>query len=139
MTTYYTTKTDSVSDPTKANTSVTCALATVETTALTAATVYEMVKIPKGATIIGVTLACDDFDTNVSPAITLSVGDDGDDDRFISLSTIGQTGGVTRADAVGGVGYKYTADNTIDVTVGTGAATAAQGTLKLVVLYTMDE
>lgn len=139
MTTYTTTKTDSVSDPTKANIGIMSVWATVETTALTTGTIYQMVKIPVGATIVKVTLATDDLDSNGSPTITLSVGDGTTPARFISASTVGQAGGVVREDVVAGVGYKYTADDTIDVEVTNQAATAAQGTITLAVLYAMDE
>lgn len=105
----------------------------------------EMVKIPKGATVLEVILASEDLDTNGTPTITLDVGDGDDVDRYIDGSTIGQTGGVARlgsgvaAAAVDGCRYTYTADDTIDVKIVDVAATKAAGNIQLTVLYTMED
>lgn len=96
-----------------------------------------MVKVPAGATVLAVTLGADDLDTGGSPAITLDVGDDGDPDRYIAASTIGQTGaapvsGILKA----GFGYVYTADDTIDILIKAAPATGAtSGTLRLSATY----
>lgn len=98
--------------------------------------VIQMVKVPLGAKIVGMTLAVTDLDTGGSPAIVLDVGDDGDTDRFIDGSTIGQAGGATNDILFSGYGYTYTADNTIDVLVQVAPATGAtSGTIKLAVTY----
>ena len=99
--------------------------------------IIQMVKVPSGATILDVTMACTDIDTG-TPAVALQVGDGGSATRFIGTSTIGQGGGVARLDQFGGLGYKYTADDTIDVKISTVAATKAAGTLTLVARYTLD-
>lgn len=102
--------------------------------------VIQMVKIPKGATILDMVLAADDLDTNVSPAITLDVGDGTTADRFIAASTIAQGGGVARLGQVDGVQFTYTADDTIDVKVKAAPGTGAtEGHIRLTVLYTMDK
>ncbi len=103
-----------------------------------AADIIEMVRVPKNATITGVELSSSDVDTNGTPLHSMSVGDAGDADRFILASSIGRTGGVARLDNHVGQGYKYTADDTIDITVVAAAATKAAGTHKLIVRYTMD-
>lgn len=118
-------------------------LAVVGTYVLSAALalndVIQMVKVPQGATILNVILAATDLDTGGSPAIALTVGDGSDADRFITSSTVGQAGGIASLNAAAGAGYKYTATDTIDVTVATGPATGAtSGTVTLTVLYTMD-
>jgi hypothetical protein len=97
--------------------------------------VIQMVKVPAGASIIDLWLSSTDIDTDASPAVILHVGDGGDADRYIASSTVGQAGGVARLSAIAGVNYTYTADDTIDVTIGTVAATKAAGTLVLTVLY----
>lgn len=96
-----------------------------------------MVKVPKGATVIGAMLGADDLDTNGAPTITLDVGDDGTSDRFIAASTIGQTGAAPASAIVkAGFGYAYPADDTIDILVKAAPATgAATGTLRLAVTY----
>lgn len=104
----------------------------------TAADILQMVPVPRGARIIDVTLSATDLDTNGTPTITMLVGDGGDNDRFITSSTIGQTGGVARLNAQTGFLYEYTADDTIDVTFGVASATFASGTIQLAVTYTTD-
>lgn len=108
----------------------------VITTALNVtANIFQMVKIPIGATVIGVVLVAADIDTSTS--ITLDVGDGDSHNRYIEASTIAQAGG-----SVWSLGYaalkKYTANDTIDITIHAQAGTAAEGSLTLTVLYTMD-
>jgi hypothetical protein len=100
--------------------------------------IIEMVKVPINATITDVLLASTDVDTGGSPAHVMSVGDGGDVDRFILDSTIGQAGGVARLNNQVGAGYKYTADDTVDIKVVTASATKATGTFTMVVRYAMD-
>jgi hypothetical protein len=102
--------------------------------------VIQMVPVAKGERAVGGQLIVEtDLDSNGTPLIILSVGDGVDTDRYISGSTIGQTGGVvtwgsgidTAAEAAS-YNYKYTAADTIDVKVTTAAATAAtSGTIRL--------
>lgn len=100
--------------------------------------VVQMVKIPVGAIIQDVTLSSTDIDTNGTPTVSLVVGDGSDTDRFITTSTIGRAGGVARLDSQVGHGYAYTAEDTIDVVITAGPATAAVGTFVLTVDYTME-
>ena len=100
--------------------------------------VIQMVKIPKGARIVDAILGTDDLDSGGSPAIILAVGDGTTADRFITGSTVAQAGGVTRLSQVDGIGYVYTAEDTIDVKVTTAPATGAtSGTINLTVVYDM--
>lgn len=105
----------------------------------TAADVVQMVPVPKGARITEVILGSADLDTNGTPTITIKVGDGSDDDRFITSSTVAQAGGITRLNAQTGHNYKYTADDTIDITFGVAAATFASGDITLSVHYTTDD
>lgn len=107
--------------------------------------IIQMVKVPKGATILDVTLTSEDLDSNGTPTIVLDVGDGDDPDRFIDGSNVAQAGGVARlgsgvaAAATDGLFYTYTAEDTIDVKVVTAAATKAAGNITLAVLYTMED
>lgn len=113
--------------------------------------VVQMVPVPKGALIQGITLGTTDLDTNNSPAVTLSIGDGNSTARFVSASTIGQTGGVISNNATvtptasagtvaTGLGYKYTVDDTIDIFVAAGPGTGATtGSLILTVTYYCGE
>lgn len=109
------------------------------TAALALNDVIQMVKIPSGATVLDTILSCNDLDTGGAPTITLSVGDGGSTARYLSASTIGQTGGLAHTATHGGHGYAYTADDTIDVLVAAAPATGATtGTVALTVIYTLD-
>lgn len=100
--------------------------------------VIQMVKIPQGARIHDVILATDDLESTGTASV-LAVGDGSDDDRFITGSTIGQAGGIERLNAMDGLLYEYSAEDTIDVKCTTAPTTGAtSGTIRLVVRYTMD-
>lgn len=107
--------------------------------ALTLNQVIPGVPVPKGARVVGMGLSATDLDTNGTPTIVLAVGDGGDDDRFITASTIGQAGGVQNINAHTGYYYQYTSADTIDIKVTTAPATGATtGTIRLHVLYVID-
>lgn len=98
--------------------------------------VYQMIKVPAGARIIGWTLGSDDIDSNGSPAVTLSLGDGGSTARYVSASTIGQTGAApVNALLKTGYGYVYTADDTIDILCAAAPATFAAGSIRCSVKY----
>lgn len=106
--------------------------------------VIQMVKVPKGAVILSVDLACTDLDTG-GPTGSMDVGDGDDVDRFIDGTTIMQAGGIARlgsgvvaADIDGALGYTYPADDTIDVLVVAAATTKAAGVLVLAVTYALE-
>lgn len=102
------------------------------------ADVFQMVKVPKGARIVNVILGTDDIDTGT--ALVLDVGDGTVTDRFIDGATIGQTGGVAYLNEVDGIGYVYTADDTIDVICQVAAQTpVTSGTINLTVVYDMQQ
>lgn len=93
--------------------------------------------LPKGAVVTGITAKGTDMDTG-TPALLFDIGDDSDEDRLLAASTIGQAGTASSAIAVAGFMYKYTADTLIKAYVNTAAATAAAGTLTVVVTYFVD-
>lgn len=97
--------------------------------------VYQMIKVPNGARILSWTLGADDLDS--STGITLSLGDGGSTARYVSASTIAQTGAApVNALLKTGYGYVYTADDTIDVLVAAApTGTFAAGTIRVAVTY----
>jgi len=99
------------------------------TAALNAADVFQMVDVFAGETVHDVKIKVSDLDAGT--ALVLDVGDDGDVDRFIDGSTVGQAGGTDHEDA-NGAPQVYTADNTIDIlcTVAPGTDVAT-GTLEM--------
>ena len=108
------------------------------TAALVINDVVQMVKIPAGARIHDVTLATDDLESSGTASV-VAVGDGDNDDRFITGSTIARAGGIERINAVDGVLYEYSAEDTIDFKCTTAPTTGAtSGTIRLVVRYTMD-
>lgn len=108
-------------------------------TALVVNDVIKMVKVPKGARIVDIILACGVLDTDGTPAVVLAVGDGTTAGRFITGSTVGQAGGVVRLGVAAGLGYVYTADDTIDIKATTAAdALAAAADVTLTVIYDMQ-
>lgn len=104
--------------------------------------VVQMLKIPAGARVTDMVLSTSDIDTNVSPLITISVGDGSVTNRYINASTVGQTGGTVRMGSgitTNTMAFTYTVLDTIDLLIaaapGTGTAT---GTLTLAVAYTTN-
>ena len=94
------------------------------------------IMIPKGAEIVGIQLQATKLDTNGSPAIVLAVGDVTVGDRLMTGATIGQNGGHSAAIApLTGFGYQYPADTLVQVKVTTAPATAAAGTIRVLIDY----
>lgn len=105
--------------------------------------IIQMVKVPKGATVLDIILSVDDLDSGAN--LVLDVGDGSDDDRFILGTTIGQGGGtvrlgqgITGAAAASPAGYTYADADTIDVHVDTAPAGGGTGTITMTVIYTMQ-
>ncbi len=88
----------------------------------------QLLQVPKGFVLTGIYLALTDIDTNGTATVAVTLGDAGDDDRFVTSSTIGQAGGSTTTLAATGLYYEFTADTNIALKFGTGSATAADGT-----------
>jgi hypothetical protein len=115
--------------------------ATVEIAeALEADDVFQMVTVPTGAVILDVILATDDMDTG-GTGLLLNVGFGGagaNEAKFIADAPAHTAANnVTRLNQVDGLGYEFTAEDTIDVVVDTAPTTGAtSGTISLVVLYT---
>ena len=113
--------------------------------------VLQMVKMPAGAKIIDMHLACTDLDTWAN-SITLDIGDGDDIDRFYDGSTLGQAGGHFGTSAQARLGANISAANffanacnktftsadTIDITILTVGTAATTGYIQLDVEYTFD-
>jgi hypothetical protein len=94
--------------------------------------------LPANARIVGATLEATDMDTNVSPTLTLNIGDSGSATRLFSASTVGQAGTAAAATAVAGLHYKTTAKTLITGVAQANAATGAAGSVYLSVLYIVE-
>lgn len=123
--------------PAKAGTGVCFEYNSVALTANpTAADNWYMFKLPANCIVIDVYINSDDMDTNGTPTMLWDLGDLDGATRWLSNSTISQTGGTTRTDR--NLGYEYTSEATIVLTCDTAAATFAAGTIIVGVLYTMN-
>lgn len=95
--------------------------------------------LPVRSRIVGGFIKVDDLDTGGSPAIVLAVGDAGDDDRYFSGITAGQTGGMSTALALTGLDFVTTQKTLIQLKVTTGPATGATTGKIVVVLHYFNE
>lgn len=108
----------------------------IELTSVTASDVVQMVKVPLGAAIIDVKVSGDGAGTITG---TITVGDGNDPNRYITAtSASGAMAAQSINSAAGGVGYEYTATDTIDVTFDAVSVGSGTMTLRLQALYTMD-
>lgn len=102
------------------------------TAAITAASVIQMVKIPKGATVIAVrTLGYAGAESQ-----GLSVGDGNSSARYNATTSASAATPILHNTV--GLGYTYTADDTIDVTVVDLTSATGLGVLTLAADYVMD-
>jgi len=113
-----------------------------EAAGLAANDIIQMVSVKEGEVVVGMLLGFDALGTGA----TLDVGDGGDVDRYMdgvvasaaAVARLGEAGtpggGTYIAVPPDGMGYQYTADDTIDVKIATVSGTAT-GTIKLTVFY----
>jgi hypothetical protein len=98
--------------------------------------------VPAGAKIVDVTIDTGDLEGNATSLLTLNVGDGTTAARYLSASTVGRAGGIDRMSVAGSLGYSYTTDTPILVTVlaaaGTAMLTSSAVTFKIAVTYTAD-
>lgn len=102
---------------------------------VTANDIVEAVRLPKNAVVTDVMVVASDMDTSATPTLAFSVGYGTDDGYFIVATTIGQSGGVVRANAATAKPLVLTEEDTIDIKWTTAAATFANGTIDLIVTY----
>lgn len=102
-------------------------------TILSAGDVIQMLKVPAGAVINDMTLA---ISSSVQSYTITGLGDGNSVNRFIASQSLVlvQTVRLTQ-----GLGYAYTADDTIDIVIGTvTSGTAANCDIRLTVNYSND-
>lgn len=106
---------------------------------ITTADAATVCNLPIGAIVLDVTLEADDCDTNVTPTITLNVGDAGSATRYFSGSTVAQAGTTGVATAASGLFYQVTGtnDTAVRVAVAANAATSADGSVRVAVQYVL--
>jgi len=109
--------------------------------------VIQMVVIPKNARIIDIKV---EWPNTFAGACTFDVGDGDDDDRFLAAIANGTNAGrislyggwangaeIDEAINANGLGYTYTAEDTIDITC-EGAAAATGDLFALCVIYSVE-
>jgi hypothetical protein len=108
---------------------------------ITTADAANVCQLPVGAIVLGVLAESDDLDTNASPTITLNVGDAGSATRYLSASTIAQTGTTAVSTLATGLFYQVTgtSDTMVRIAVAANAATSAAGTVRIAVEYVIPQ
>lgn len=101
--------------------------------------VIQMMRVPTGACILDVRLTVDQLSGG---NYTFGIGDGLTAGRYFTSLSSGSTSAMfimTNAAAQqAGVGYSYSAEDTIDITASTVTTATASGVLRLTVSYTMD-
>lgn len=85
--------------------------------------------VPRGFVVTGIDVTITDVDTNGTPLVQFSIGDSGSAARLFAASTLGQAGGTSATLAAAGKFYEFPAETEIIMTCTAAAATAAAGTL----------
>lgn len=104
------------------------------TLSLSAGDVIQMVKVPKGASLVSFQLSGGSGDALVT------LGDGVDDDRYMTAVTMGSNSTLVRTCNVhaGNVPYVYSTDDTIDVAVSTVSVGTITGGFHLTCIFSMD-
>lgn len=108
----------------------------VTTGELELADVIQLGVVPKGAIYTGGFIATDDLDSNGTPLLDLVVGDVNDPDGLQASGTVGQAAGITQLSGTYITNAETTdSEQTVSITVNAAAATAAAGTIRVVIRY----
>lgn len=97
--------------------------------------VIQMVRVPSGAQILDIWVISDQLSGG---NYTIGVGDGNSAARYFASLSVGSTSSVNKMSIAAGFAYSYSAEDTIDITVGTATTATASGVIRLVVRYTMD-
>jgi len=97
--------------------------------------VIQMLRVPTGAVVLDVWFIADQLSGG---NYTVTVGDGLDADRYIATLSTGSTSSWTKMSIANAVGYSYSAEDTIDITVGTATTATQSGVIRLAVTYFMD-
>lgn len=111
------------------------------TTSASSGDVVQMVPVPKGAVVLDVTFAVTGGHGATSN-LAFTVGDGNSTTRYsTSQSGAAAVGGgfFWRMNNAAGLGYSYSAEDTIDLIPGTIGSMSAQMTVRLTVTYAMDQ
>lgn len=101
--------------------------------ALSAGDVIQMVKVPRGAVINDMTLC---ISASVQSYTITGLGDGNNTSRYLGSSSLVLVQAV-RMSQPGGFGYEYSAEDTIDIVMGTiTSGTAANADIRLTLTYT---
>jgi hypothetical protein len=95
--------------------------------------IVQMVPVPKGAHIHDVIV---NYSGLGGAAVTTTVGDGNSATRY-NGSVSSNLANVVRATA--GLGYSYSAEDTIDIVIGTATSASAATSIRLTVVYSMDQ
>jgi len=106
--------------------------------ALSAGDVIQMVRVPKGACVTGVTLAMCDVPTTHSGVITVNAGDGNDTSAYAAAVVLSGSAVALTSIPVRGIGRSYSAEDTVDIQVTAVSAAGASGGLRMTIRYTMD-
>lgn len=109
------------------------------TTSASSGDVVQMVPVPKGALILDTQLDVGGLAAGSNVAV--NVGDGNSTGRYNTSASVaaGVNGGaIFRMTNAAGGGYSYSADDTIDVIMGTVGSMSGQAVLRLTVFYSFD-
>lgn len=101
---------------------------------LTSGDVFQLVRVPKAATILDVYVQIPDVDSG--SGITLDLGYGDNTNYFAAASTTGRTGGVITPSSVEAAPLTIGAEDTVDLVVNAAPSTGVAGTATGWVLYT---
>jgi len=101
---------------------------------LSATDTIQMVKVPKGATVVYLAVSGGSGDA------LCAVGDGVDTDRYIAHGSMGSAAPSVRTITLHGSNtpYKYSVDDTIDIDVSTVSVGTITGGFHMTVIYSMD-
>lgn len=136
MTTYYTGRVSDAIPPRMQEKGVFCEVATYEFAGEAAASVVQLCKVAANVTVLDGYII---YDALGGTGTTIDVGDGDVPTRYIEAAAVDAAAGLTRF-ALGATGgavfpFTYSADDTIDATVGVDAPT---GTLTAVIFMTRE-
>lgn len=103
---------------------------------LSAGDVIQMVRVPNGACILSMRLWTDQFGT--ANATIGSVGDGISAGRYMGSASTSNSLAVALIINPSAIGYSYSAEDTVDIVIGTVTSGSNVGVLTLALTYTMD-
>lgn len=101
--------------------------------------VHPAFDLPANFVVLGGAIWATDMDTNGTPLLAFNVGTSGTPNLFFAASNVGQAGTASETLAATGLGFATTAKTRVQVVTSAAAATAAAGTLNLVLWGTVEE